>query len=110
MIEYFANKSHINIFIGNRSFDYKCETYYEVKINKIEFNNIFIGFVDSTQYGYEKAFEFGNFENKDSKNRLKENWYKFDIHLILVICKFNSNNQYFLMQQNESKFHLISLE
>lgn len=54
-----TDKNYPNLFLCNRLFDSKCETFYEVKIRKIGFNNIFIGFINSEDFDYNNAFGFG---------------------------------------------------
>lgn len=58
-----SDKNHINLFICNRLFNFNTKTYYEVKINKIGNKTIFIGFIDSNEHDYNKAFGFGSTDN-----------------------------------------------
>ncbi|KAK8892306.1 hypothetical protein M9Y10_029531 [Tritrichomonas musculus] len=48
-----------NLFACSRPIDFECETYFEVKINKIGSKRVFIGFIDSEEYSMNKAVGFG---------------------------------------------------
>lgn len=54
-----SNRNHQNLFICTRPFDSDCRSYFEIKINKIGNKQIFIGFIDSNDFEFNKAFGFG---------------------------------------------------
>ena len=60
-----SDKNHFNIFMCNMPIYYQIELYFEVKINKIGSKNIFIGFIDSEETEYDRAFGFGNVGHSD---------------------------------------------
>ncbi|KAK8878322.1 hypothetical protein M9Y10_005088 [Tritrichomonas musculus] len=60
-----GNINHLSLFLCNRPFDSKMETFYELKVKNIGFRNIFIGFIDLEETDYNRAFGFGSFAMMD---------------------------------------------
>lgn len=60
-----TNKNHFNIFICNRPFDFECETYFEICPHGDGWKKVFIGFIDSEDSMFDKAFGFGCIGNNE---------------------------------------------
>lgn len=103
-----TNKNHVSVFVCNRLFDFETETYFNLKIDNIDKHNIFIGFINSEEDKYQKAFGFHKLiNNKIYRRSLYIPSVSFSINDIKSIgCYYTPKFVYLIINERLTPYRI----